>query len=201
LEIQASKVQISKVQILEPQVLNIKTLQVQVLEVHILNVKLPKVEGFEYPCFKYSSFTYPCFGYLGSCFILQEIVVVHVSKDPIMNVNETIKAPQDLNTNKDKFKQFGVLVLTSFEFDPNITSTLILCANEFDHVLKNYPQVAKGRVEVAIANASNDFHVLNVNIDFALGQEMDVKASQTINSSYLPIEQVSTIHDLGYVST
>jgi hypothetical protein len=41
--------------------------------------------------------------------------------------------------------------------------------------LKNYPQDVEGWVEVVIANASNDFHVLGVNIDFALVQEMDVK--------------------------
>jgi len=53
--------------------------------------------------------------------ILKEIVVVHVSKDPFTNVNETIKVPQHPNTSKDKFKQFGGLVPTSFELDMNTT--------------------------------------------------------------------------------
>jgi hypothetical protein len=68
-------------------------------------------------------------------------------------------------------------------------------------MLSNYPQNAKGQVEVAIVVALNDFHVSNVNIDLALGEEMDVKASQTVNSSSLRVEQVLAIHDLGYVST
>jgi hypothetical protein len=37
-------------------------------------------------------------------------------------------------------------------------------------------------------------------IDFALIQEVDVKANQIVNSSSSPLEQVSMIHDLGYVS-
>jgi hypothetical protein len=36
--------------------------------------------------------------------VLKETIVVHVSEDPITNVNETIKAPQDLSTSKDKVK-------------------------------------------------------------------------------------------------
>jgi len=36
-------------------------------------------------------------------------------------------------------------------------------------------------------------------IDFALIQEVDVKTSQIVNSSSLPLKQVSMIHDLGYV--
>ncbi len=42
---------------------------------------------------------------------------------------------------------------------------------------------------------------MNVNIDFAIAQEVDVKAGQTISSFSPPIQQVSTIHDLGYVLT
>jgi hypothetical protein len=83
-----------------------------------------------------------------------------------MNVNETIKVPQDLNTNKDKLKQFGVSIPINFEFDPNTISIHVLNGDELDHVLKNYSQDAKGQVDVETTNASNDFHVLNVNIDF-----------------------------------
>ncbi len=60
-----------------------------------------------------------------------------------------------------------MLVPTSFEFDPNTILTHVSSGDELDHVLKNYSQDAKGRVDVAITNALNDFHVLNVNIDFA----------------------------------
>jgi hypothetical protein len=34
--------------------------------------------------------------------------------------------------------------------------------------LKNYPYDVEGQVEITITNASNDFHVSDVNIDFAL---------------------------------
>ncbi len=70
--------------------------------------------------------------------VLKETIVVHVSEDPITNVNETIKAPQDLSTSKDKVKQSSGLVLTSFELDPSTTSTHVLGKNDLDHVLKNY---------------------------------------------------------------
>jgi hypothetical protein len=43
--------------------------------------------------------------------------VVHVSKDLVTNVNETIKAPQNLNTHKEKFKQPGASVPIDFELD------------------------------------------------------------------------------------
>jgi hypothetical protein len=36
--------------------------------------------------------------------VFQKVDVVHVSEDWIMNVNETMKALQDLNTNKDKIQ-------------------------------------------------------------------------------------------------
>jgi hypothetical protein len=88
-----------------------------------------------------------------------------------MNVNETIKAPRDLSTNKDKLKQFRVLVPTSFEFDSSTISTHVSSRDELDHVLKNYSQDAKGWVEVTTTNALNDFHVSNVNIDFAYARK------------------------------
>ncbi len=103
------------------------------------------------------------------------MAAIHVSKDPVTNVNETIKAPQNLNTSKDKLKQTSASSPTCFEFDLNTTSSHVWSEDELDHVLKNYPQDVEGWVEVVIANASNDFHVLGVNIDFALVQEMDVK--------------------------
>jgi hypothetical protein len=72
--------------------------------------------------------------------------------------------------------------------------------DEVDHVLKNYLQDAESSIEVATIRASDDFHVSNVNIDFALIHEVGVKASQTVNSSFAPIQQVSIIHYLSYVS-
>ncbi len=41
---------------------------------------------------------------------------------------------------------------------------------------------------------------MDVNIDFALIQEVDVKANQAVNSSSPPVKQVLVIHELGYVS-
>lgn len=118
-----------------------------------------------------------------------------------MNVNETIKTPQDLNTSQDKLKQSGVLVPTGFELDLNTTLTHVSSRDELDRVSKNYLQDVKGWVEVATIDASNDFHVLDVNIDFAIVQEVDVKASQIISSFSPLVQQVSTIHDLRYVLT
>jgi hypothetical protein len=46
----------------------------------------------------------------------------------------------------------------------------------------------------------DDFHVLDVNIDFALIQEVYVKAGQIVNASSSPFQQISAIHDLHYVS-
>jgi hypothetical protein len=46
--------------------------------------------------------------------------------------------------------------------------THVLDGDEFDHVLKNYLQHVEGQVEVTTTYASNDFYVLDVNIDFAL---------------------------------
>ncbi len=81
-----------EVQLLEPQVLNIETVEVQVSKVHILDIKLSKVQvsNIHVPKVQISVF--------------QKMAIVHVSKDRAMNVNETIKASQDLSTNKDKFK-------------------------------------------------------------------------------------------------
>jgi hypothetical protein len=53
-----------------------------------------------------------------------------------MNVNETMKTPQDLITNKDKLQQYGGAIPTSFELDPNTTSTHVSSGDEFDHVSK-----------------------------------------------------------------
>jgi hypothetical protein len=52
-----------------------------------------------------------------------------------------------------------------------------LVEDELDHVLKNYPPNVEGWVEVATIDALNDFHFSNVNINFSLDQEVDVKAS------------------------
>jgi hypothetical protein len=60
-------------------------------------------------------------------------------KDPITNVNETIKTPQDLNTNKEKFKEYDALVPISFELDPNTTLIHVLGKDELDHVSNNCP--------------------------------------------------------------
>ncbi len=96
------------------------------------------------------------------------MATIHVSKDLVTNANETIKAPWDFSTSKDKLKQTSTSVPTCFEFDLNTTSTHVWSGNEFDHVLKNYPYDVEGQVEITITNASNDFHVSDVNIDFAL---------------------------------
>ncbi len=61
--------------------------------------------------------------------------------------------------------------------DPNITSTHVSGGDELDHVLKNYPQDVEGWVEAINVHASYDFHVLDGNINFALVQEVNVKAS------------------------
>jgi hypothetical protein len=59
-------------------------------------------------------------------------------------VNETIKAPQDLSTNYDKFKQFGESIFISFELDPNTILIHVLGKNDLDHVSNNYPQDVEG---------------------------------------------------------
>jgi hypothetical protein len=69
--------------------------------------------------------------------------VVHVLEDQVTNVNETTKAPRDLNTSKDKLKQYGEAVPIRFELDPKITLIHVSNANEIDHVLKKYPHDVK----------------------------------------------------------
>jgi hypothetical protein len=75
-----------------------------------------------------------------------------------------------------------------------------LGGDEFDRVSKNYPWDSEGQIEVVIAHALDDFHISYANIDFALIQEVDVKASQIINVFFSLVQQVSAIQDLGYVS-
>ncbi len=76
-----------------------------------------------------------------------------------MNVNEIMKAPQDLNTNKDKLKQFGGPIITSFELDPKISLTHVSGRDNIDHVLNKFPCDAKGWVDNATAHLLNVFHV------------------------------------------
>jgi hypothetical protein len=61
--------------------------------------------------------------------------------------------------------------------DPKTTATHVSSEDEIDHVSKKYPHDAKGWVEGATTCASNDFHVSDININFALFQEVDVKAN------------------------
>jgi hypothetical protein len=58
-------------------------------------------------------------------------------------MNETMKAPRDLNTSEDKFKQYGEAIPIGFELDPKITSIHVSGANEIDHVSKKYPHDVK----------------------------------------------------------
>jgi hypothetical protein len=83
--------------------------------------------------------------------------------------------------------------------DPKTTSTHVSSEDEIDHVSKKYPHDAKGWVEGVATCASNDSHVSDININFALVQEVDVKASYIVNAFDLPVQQVSAIHDLAYV--
>lgn len=85
-----------------------------------------------------------------------------------MNVNETMKAPLDLSTSKDKLKQSSKAVPSGSDLDPKTILTHVLGANEIDHDLKKYPQDAKDWVEGGIVHALNDFYVLDIYIDFAL---------------------------------
>jgi hypothetical protein len=66
-----------------------------------------------------------------------------VLKDQVANVNETMKPPWDLNTSKDKFKQYGEAIPIGFELDPKITSIHVSSVDEIDHVLKKYPHDVK----------------------------------------------------------
>jgi hypothetical protein len=93
-----------------------------------------------------------------------------------------------------------VSIPIGFKLDPNTILIHVLGEDEHDHVLKNYFQDGEGWVEVATTNASNDFHVWDVNINFALVYEVDFNVGETISSSFSLVEQVLTIHDLGYIS-
>jgi hypothetical protein len=67
--------------------------------------------------------------------------------------------------------------------------------------LKNYPQDVEGWVEVATINASNDFHVLDVNIKFSRSPRSGCQ-SRSNNQFLSPrVHQVSMIHDLNHVLT
>jgi hypothetical protein len=79
--------------------------------------------------------------------------------------------------------------------DPNTTLTHVSSGDEFDHVSKKDPHKVVGWIEGATTYALDDFHVLDVNINFALIQGVYVKASQTFNASSSPIQQISAIHD------
>ncbi len=57
---------------------------------------------------------------------------------------------------------------TSFELDFKTILTHVLGVDEIDHVSKKYPRDAEDWVDGATTCASNDFHVLDINIDFAL---------------------------------
>ncbi len=114
-------------------------------------------------------------------------------------MNETMKDLQDLNTSKDKLKKSGGVVPTNFEFDLKITLIHVSAIDKIDHVSNKYLHDVEDWVEDAIACALDDFHVSHININFALIQEVDAKVGQTFSASYLPIQQVSTIHDFSYV--
>lgn len=103
-------------------------------------------------------------------------------------MNETMKALQDLNTSKDEFKQYGEAIPIGFELDPKITSIHVSRVDEIDHVSKKYPHGVKDQVEGTIVRALNDLHVSNININFALVQEVDVKTNQTFSAFYLPVQ-------------
>jgi hypothetical protein len=57
------------------------------------------------------------------------------------------------------------------------TSVHVSSEDEIDHVSKKYLHDVKGWVEGAPTCASNDFHVSDIIINFALVQEVDVEAS------------------------
>lgn len=113
--------------------------------------------------------------------------VVHVLEDQVTNVNETMKASQNFNTNKDKLKQYGKVVPIGIELDLKTTLIHVLNVDEIDHVSKKYPHDVEDWVKGATICASNDFHVLNININFALVQEVDIKAGQTFSAFYPPV--------------
>jgi hypothetical protein len=71
--------------------------------------------------------------------------------------------------------------------DPKIISIHVSGIDEIDHVSKKYPQDAKDWVEGTTVCALDDFYVLDINIDFSLVQEVDVKAGHTFSASYMPV--------------
>jgi hypothetical protein len=79
------------------------------------------------------------------------------------------------------------VVLTNFELDLKTIWTHVLGVDEIDHVSNKYLQDAKDWVEGATVHALDDFHVLDININFALVQEVDLKIGQTFSASYLPV--------------
>jgi hypothetical protein len=60
---------------------------------------------------------------------------------------------------------------------PKTTLIHVSSRNDIDHVSKKFFHDVEGWVESAIARLSNDFHVSNVNTNFVLVQEMDIKTS------------------------
>ncbi len=110
------------------------------------------------------------------------------------------KAPQDFSTSKNRLKHFSGVIPIGFELDLKTTSTHVSSMDEIDHALKKYPLDAEHWVEGAIIRAFDDFHVSNKNINFALVEEVDVKANQTLSASYSFVQQISAIHGLSYVS-
>jgi hypothetical protein len=61
-----------------------------------------------------------------------------------------------------------MVIFNSFKLDLKTTSTHVLSEDEINHVSKKYPHDVEGWVEGATTCASNDFHVLDINIDFTL---------------------------------
>ncbi len=100
--------------------------------------------------------------------IFREAYVIHVLKDQVTNVNETMKTPQYLSIRKDKLKWSSEAIPIGFELDLKTISIHVLGGDEIDHVSKKYPHNAEDWVEGITANASNAFHVSDINIDFAL---------------------------------
>jgi hypothetical protein len=91
-------------------------LEVQVSEVHISNIKLPKAHVSNLHVLDIQILDIHISNFQVHVSIFQETVVVHVWDDRVTNVIETIKAPRDFNTNKDKLKQSGALIPTSLSW-------------------------------------------------------------------------------------
>jgi hypothetical protein len=60
------------------------------------------------------------------------------------------------------------VVRIGIELDLKTTSIHVSSIDEIDHVLKKYLHDVEDWVKGTTTRASNDFHVLNINIDFAL---------------------------------